>query len=131
MNANTPSASRLIQSTNLATQIVVLPKSAAMKGDMQATEGLSIRLDGEYEGKITMESGSTVHIASGATVSTGMVVADFIYVEGTVKGNLHARIGIELSPTARISGNVRYEKDMDMHAGARILGQVTGPELQS
>lgn len=131
MNTTTQAAARLIQPSNLSTQINVLPKSAVMKGDMQATENLSIRLDGEYEGKISLQNDGTVHIACDANVTTGMVVADFIYVEGTVKGDLHARKAIELSPTARVQGSVRYEKDMDIHPGARISGQIIGPELDS
>lgn len=126
---NTQPTTRLIESAVLSAQTTVLPKDATMKGDMRATQDMSIRLDGEYEGSIEMQTGGTVHITAGSVVTTQKVTADFIYVEGTVKGDLHARKGIELSPTARIKGCVRYDKDLDMHPGARVSGQFSGPEF--
>lgn len=120
---------RLIDRAQLSAQTTVLPKSASMKGDMHSSEDLSIRLDGEYEGTIKMDKAGTVHIAAGSIVTTGMIVADFILVEGTIKGDLHARKGIELSPSARVKGSIRYEKDLDMHPGARVSGQMTGPDI--
>lgn len=120
---------RLIDRVQLAVQTTVLPKAAKMKGDMATSEDLSIRLDGEYEGTIKMDKSGTVHIAEGAVVTTGLIVADFIFVEGTVKGDLHARKGIELSPTAKVKGSVVYELQLDIHPGARVSGKLTGPEF--
>lgn len=130
---NTPqiTASRLVNAATLACQTNILPKDATMKGDLSAAKDMSIRLDGEYDGKIAFETGGTVHIAAGSIVKTTSVVADFIYVEGTVKGNLHARKGLELGPTAKVKGEVRYDKDIDMHPGARVAGQMIGADIDS
>lgn len=123
-----PVAPRLFPATILQTQSTVLPKAASMKGDMTASEDLSIRLDGEYIGKIEMNKASSIHIAAGAIVTTDLIIADYIYVEGTVSGKIHARKGIELSPTAKVKGNIQYDADLDMHPGARVAGQINGPE---
>jgi cytoskeletal protein CcmA (bactofilin family) len=100
-----------------------------MKGDMAASEDLSIRLDGEYTGKIELGKAGSIHIADGATITTELIIADYIFVEGSVSGKLHARKGIELSPTAKVKGSIQYDVDLDMHPGARISGQINGPEI--
>jgi len=120
---------RLFPTTLIETQSSVLPRSATMKGDMEASDDLSIRLDGEYIGKIELGKAGAVHIAAGAVVTTDLLIADYIYVEGSVHGKLHARKGLELSPTARVQGSIQYDVDLDMHPGARISGQVNGPEI--
>ncbi len=84
-----------------------------MKGDMAASEDLGIRLDGEYNGKIELGKAGSIHIAGGATVTTDLLIADYIFVEGTVNGKLHARKGIELSPTAKVKGSIQYDADLD------------------
>jgi cytoskeletal protein CcmA (bactofilin family) len=123
------STPRLINGSSLSSQITVLPKAATMRGDMETSEDMSIRLDGEFEGTIQMDKQGTVHIAPGAIITTTKIKADYILVEGTVKGDLHARKGIELAPTARVKGMVVYEQDLDMHPGARVSGELKGPEL--
>jgi cytoskeletal protein CcmA (bactofilin family) len=126
----TPSAEpRLFPITILQSQSTVLPKSATMKGDMAASEDLSIRLDGEYTGKIELGKAGSIHIADGATITTELIIADYIFVEGSVSGKLHARKGIELSPTAKVKGSIQYDVDLDMYPGARISGQINGPEI--
>ncbi|MCY1165258.1 Polymer-forming cytoskeletal [compost metagenome] len=120
---------RLFPASILQTQHTVLPKSATMKGDMAASEDLGIRLDGEYNGKIELGKAGSIHIAGSATVTTDLLIADYIFVEGTVNGKLHARKGIELSPTAKVKGSIQYDADLDMHPGARISGQINGPEI--
>lgn len=120
---------RLFPSTILQSQSTVLPKSATMKGDMTASEDLSIRLDGEYNGKIELGKAGSIHIADGATITTELIIADYIFVEGSVSGKLHARKGIELSPTAKVKGSIQYDVNLDMHPGARISGQINGPEI--
>jgi len=119
---------RLVPTDKAAKTANIVPKGATMIGNTEASEDLNIRIDGEYEGTINMMRGGSVFISADATVSTEKLVADYIYVEGTVKGNLHARVAIELSSTARVSGNIRYEKDLDIHPGAKVSGQLLASE---
>lgn len=119
---------RLVPASEIEKAEAVLPRTASMHGDMTAKGKIALRLDGIYKGKITLEEGSCIHITADAVVDTEMVVADHIVVEGTVKGSLQARESIELLSTARIKGSVTYGGKMDVHAGARISGQIVGPE---
>jgi cytoskeletal protein CcmA (bactofilin family) len=119
---------RVFPDTLVRDQVTVLPKSATMKGDLIASKDMSIRLDGEFNGKIEMQVAGAVHIAAGAVVTTDSITADFIFVEGWVAGTLHARKAIELGATAKVKGSIQYDEVLDMHAGARIAGQINGPE---
>lgn len=124
---DTPHEPRLFPMTALMRQVKVLPATASMKGDMFATADVSISLDGQYEGKIELEAG-TIHIAAGSKVTTELCIADYIYVEGLVKGKLHARKGIEFGPKSMVSGDIQYDGDIDIHSGARISAQLSGTE---
>lgn len=121
------SAMRMIESAVMAKTTTVVPSGAALDGTMTAKEDLAIRIDGEFKGKLDIEAGGAIHIGPGAVVECDKMVADFIYVEGRVKGSLHARKGLELSAGARINGKICYEGDMDMHPGARVRGEIDGP----
>lgn len=118
---------RLFPTSALASQIKILPANATMTGDMVASADVSISLEGEYTGKIELPEG-TIHIANGCKVTTDSVVADYIFVEGWVSGKLHARKGIEFGPKSKTFGSVKYDGDIDIHTGARISAQITGPE---
>lgn len=120
-------APRLFPADVLGRQVKVLPANATMTGDMVASSEVSISLEGEYKGKIELQEG-TIHIASGCKVTTESVVADYIFVEGWVSGKLHARKGIEFGPKSKTFGSVKYDGDIDIHIGARISAQLTGPE---
>lgn len=113
----------------LIRQVKVLPATASMKGDMVAAEEVSISLDGKYEGKIELAVG-TIHIAAGSKVTTELCIADYIYVEGSVKGRLHARKGIEFGPKSTASGVIQYDGDINIHTGARIAAQLSGAETE-
>lgn len=119
---------RLVPTEKAAQTANIVPKGATMIGNTEASENLNIRIDGEYEGTINMMRGGSVYISADATVSTEKLIADYIYVEGTVKGNLHARVAIELSQTAKVNGSIRYDKDLDIHPGAKVSGQISTSE---
>lgn len=118
---------RLIPTAKIEDATTVVPKGATMVGDLEASADLNIRIDGEYNGKIDMQAGGSVHISASAVVASESIVADFIFIEGVIEGNVHARKGLEISSTAKIKGSLRYEKDIDIHPGARVSGQLIGP----
>lgn len=121
---------RLVPPGKVANAVNVLPAAATVNGTLEASSDLCIRIDGNYTGKIDMKVGGTVHISVGAVVVTDMLVADFVYVEGTVKGDLHARQAVELAATSLVHGSVRYDKHLDIHPGARLTGQMNGPDAE-
>lgn len=106
----------------------LVPQGAKLHGQLEANEGIALRIDGEFKGSIDMKDEGFVHIAAGASLDSERVVADFILIEGDVKGSVHARKGLEITKTARVKGDIRYDGDLDFHPGARITGQITGPE---
>ncbi len=121
-------ALRLVPATAIERAHNVLPAGATMKGDMTAHGGLAIRIDGEYTGSITMGEGSSVYIAKDAVVDAVSIEADTILVEGRIKGNVTARKAIELASTALIQGTLNYHGELDVHAGAKVRGQINGPQ---
>jgi cytoskeletal protein CcmA (bactofilin family) len=54
---------------------------------------------------------------------TGMVKAAHVIINGTVTGPVESGTLLELQPSARVSGSVRYEL-LEMHPGALIDGEL-------
>lgn len=86
------------------------------------------RLDGALEGEILFEKGGTVHIARGAKVTKGRIVADHILIEGVVDAKVHARKSLEITANAVVAGELMYDAGLDIHTNARIRAsmQYTG-----
>ena len=91
-------------------------------GNFTFTDGL--RIDGALDGDIRAneEQPSILVISESATVS-GAIYADHIIINGSVTGDVHAKLMLELQPKARIVGNVQYSA-LEMHQGALIAGQL-------
>ena len=92
--------------------------------DGNFTFGDGLRVDGAIKGNIyaNPELPSILVISETATV-VGEINADHIIINGTVTGDVHAKLMLELQPKARIEGNVQYG-DIEMAAGARINGKM-------
>jgi cytoskeletal protein CcmA (bactofilin family) len=54
---------------------------------------------------------------------TGMVKAAHVIINGTVMGPVESGTLLELQPSARVTGIVRYEL-LEMHPGALIDGEL-------
>jgi cytoskeletal protein CcmA (bactofilin family) len=111
---------RLIEATKVAVATNFVPKGAVLKGDLQATESIGMRIEGEFTGKIEMQTGGFLHIAASATVQSEALVADYIFVEGSFSGSLHARKAVELARGSKVNGTVKYDADLDIQPGARV-----------
>jgi cytoskeletal protein CcmA (bactofilin family) len=100
----------------------LIAEDSEINGNISFSEGL--RIDGAVTGNISarVEKASILVISETATI-TGEVLADHIIVNGTVKGPVHARVLLELQPSARIQGDVQYIA-LEMHQGAIIDGQL-------
>lgn len=119
---------RLVPASAIERAHNVLPAGATMKGEMTAEGGLSIRIDGNYTGSIVMGDGSSIYIAKDAVVDAVSIEADMVLIEGRVKGNVTSRKAMELASTAIVQGNVTYNGELDIHAGAKVRGQINGPQ---
>lgn len=103
---------------------------------IESTIGPTMRVSGacvfqgglEIAGRVTgdvqaeAEAPSLLVIAAGAQVE-GAVQADQLVIGGTVLGPVLARERLELLPTARIEGDVRYQA-LEMQPGATVIGQL-------
>ena len=93
------------------------------RGDLESTSpDACFRLEGELHGSIHFLEGGIVHIAKGARVKGGSIEADLIYIEGQVNADIHARLGVEITSSAIVTGKVSYDAELDIHKNARIRG---------
>lgn len=81
-----------------------------------------LQIEGQVFGPVsgTADTPSSLRIEAGAQVQ-GEIAADHVSIAGTVLGPVLAREHLELQPTARIEGDVRY-KSLDMRPGAIVAG---------
>lgn len=93
-----------------------------IRGDVQFSGGLYV--EGKIIGKIIAEEGTAaVLTVSEQGMIDGEVYAPVVVIAGSLHGDIHASERVELSPTAKIQGNVHY-KIVEMAAGATLTGRL-------
>lgn len=93
-----------------------------IRGDLQFSGGLYV--EGKIIGKITAEEGSAaVLTVSEQGMIEGEVHAPVVVIAGSLHGDIHAGERVELSPTAKVQGNVYY-KIVEMAGGATLTGRL-------
>lgn len=100
----------------------LIAEGSQIDGNFTFSDGL--RVDGGIKGNIyaNPELPSILVISETASV-VGEINADHIIINGSVTGDVHAKLMLELQPKARILGNVQYSA-LEMHQGALIAGQL-------
>lgn len=93
-----------------------------IRGDINFAGGLYI--EGKVFGKVIAEDGaaSVLTIAEQGSIE-GEVHAPVVVISGQMKGEVHADERIELTASAKVSGNVHY-KVVEMAAGATLNGRL-------
>jgi len=100
----------------------LIGEGTVVNGPVRFTDGL--RVDGEVQGDILAASdGATLVVISDKARVTGMVKAAHVIINGTVTGPVESGTLLELQPSARVTGSVRYEL-LEMHPGALIDGEL-------
>ncbi len=97
----------------------VLGADAVFKGQLEFNK--DVRLLGRFEGQII--SGGKLVIEDSALL-TGEAHADLIRVNGQVKGNLDGGQKVELSPSARMEGDLKTSR-LEIAEGAMFVGKCT------
>jgi len=93
-----------------------------IRGEVQFSGGLYV--EGKILGKISAEEGSAaVLTVSEQGLIDGEVHAPVVVIAGTLHGDIHASERVELSPTAKVQGNVYY-KIVEMAGGATLTGRL-------
>ena len=97
--------------------------SITMRGNIAFTGGL--HLDGKVIGNISAEnhSDNSVLVISESGSIEGDVAVAFALINGEVIGNVYATQKLELSPKARIRGDIHYA-DLQMASGAEVNGKM-------
>jgi cytoskeletal protein CcmA (bactofilin family) len=126
--ATVATAMRMITPASFSDATTVVPKGAKLDGAMTADTDLALRFEGTFKGKVVLNEKGAIHVGEGAVIEVEALQADVIYIQGTVKGNVHARKSLEIGAGARIKGDIRYDEHFDVHNGARINGSINGPE---
>ena len=91
-------------------------------GDMTFDGGCHI--DGEVHGSVSAATGSQAYLSvSEQGTIEGSVDVPRVSLNGTVRGDVHARERLELGPTAKVFGNVHYHL-IEMAIGAEVNGQL-------
>ncbi|MCP5266452.1 MAG: polymer-forming cytoskeletal protein [Burkholderiaceae bacterium] len=95
----------------------------SIDGDIRFSGGL--RIDGSVNGRIHAEEGapSTLVVSDNARIR-GEIRAAHIVVNGLVEGPIQADELLELQPSARVVGDVRYAA-MEIQNGATVDGAMT------
>jgi cytoskeletal protein CcmA (bactofilin family) len=106
----------------------LIAKGTRIQGDVEFTGGL--HLDGQVLGNVRGESGAaaTLSVSEHGSVEGSVQVASVV-LNGTVKGDIHARERVVLGARARVHGNVHYGV-IEMEMGAEVCGKLvpTSPE---
>ncbi|PIT88304.1 MAG: hypothetical protein COU29_00740 [Candidatus Magasanikbacteria bacterium CG10_big_fil_rev_8_21_14_0_10_36_32] len=101
--------------------------------------GPSVNVEGDFssEGNIIVKGTVTgsLHTSKSVTVETGAKIfanvrAGSAHISGEVRGNMKIKDFLELSPSARIVGDIEA-KTVTMEAGALLLGKVSMPGLET
>ncbi len=93
-----------------------------IRGDVQFSGGLYV--EGKIIGKIVADEGSAAVLTiSEHGIIDGEVHAPVVVIAGSLHGDIHASERVELSPTAKVQGNVFY-KVVEMAGGATLTGRL-------
>jgi cytoskeletal protein CcmA (bactofilin family) len=100
----------------------LIARSARLQGDVEFSGGL--HLEGHVIGHVRTLAGesATLWVSEQGCVE-GSVDVPNVVLNGTVKGDVHARDRVVIGATARITGNVHYGT-IEMALGAQVSGKL-------
>ena len=96
-------------------------EGTSLRGDLHFSDGL--RIDGAVRGDVIAGEGRSLLVISERACVEGTVQASHVIVCGAVDGAIICTELLEVQPTARITGDVRYEA-LELHPGARVDGEL-------
>ena len=102
----------------------LIGEGAVFDGGFQSSKDLGIKVDGKLIGNIVFEQGGAVHIGPTGVVENTSIEADYVFIEGKVKGSIVARKSLEITGSATVIGDASYDALVDVHPRARIRGKL-------
>ena len=115
---------RLVPAERLKTISSLIGEGAVFDGGFQSSKDLGIKVDGKLIGNIVFEQGGAVHIGPTGVVENTSIEADYVFIEGKVKGSIVARKSLEITGSATVIGDASYDALVDVHPRARIRGKL-------
>lgn len=107
-------------------QLVVdalIGNQVVIRGDVEFSGGLYV--EGRIHGKVIAQEGAsaaTLTLAEHGVIE-GEIRAQVVVISGRLDGDVHATEKVELTPSARVNGNVHYQV-VEMNAGAQLNGRL-------
>lgn len=125
MSANPePTKPRLVPLDRLTSISSLVAEGAVFTGHFHAALDLGIKIDGTLEGNIMFDKGGTIHIGATGVVENTRLEADYVYIEGKVKGAVIARKALEITGSGTLLGDAGYDEVVDIHPRARVRGKL-------
>lgn len=118
------SIARLVPAERLKAISSLIGEGAVFDGSFQSSKDLGIKVDGKLIGNIVFEHGGAVHIGPTGVVENTSIEADYVFIEGKVKGTIVARKSLEITGSATVIGDASYDALVDVHPRARIRGKL-------
>jgi cytoskeletal protein CcmA (bactofilin family) len=115
---------RLVPAERLKAITSLIGEGAVFEGNFQSSKDLGIKVDGRLLGNIVFEQGGAVHIGATGVVENTSIEADYVFIEGKVKGSVIARKSLEITGSATVIGDAMYDAMLDVHPRARIRGKL-------
>jgi len=115
-SSKTSREGQLVVDALIGSQVVI-------RGDVEFSGGLYV--EGRIHGKVTAAPGeqpATLTLAENGLIE-GEVRAQVVVISGRMDGDVHASERVELTPSARVNGNVHYQV-VEMSAGAQLNGRL-------
>lgn len=94
-----------------------------IRGDVEFSGGLYV--EGTIHGKVIASEGATsatLTLAEQGSIE-GEIRAQVVVLSGRLEGDVHASERVELTPSARVTGNIHYQV-VEMNAGAQLTGRL-------
>ena len=115
---------RLVPAERLKAISSLIGEGAVFDGGFHSSKDLGIKVDGKLIGSIVFEQGGAVHIGPTGVVENTSIEADYVFIEGKVKGSIVARKSLEITGSATVIGDASYDALVDVHPRARIRGKL-------
>ena len=123
-NTTERTTARLVPNDRLNAITSLIGEGAVFEGSFHSKDDLGIKVDGQLIGGIVFENGGAIHIGPTGLVENTTLEADYIFIEGKVKGNVIARKSLEISGSATVLGDIVYDALIDIHPRARLRGKI-------
>jgi len=106
------------------TEKEIIDINAGIEGNVKFSGSINLRLNGKFEGEL--ETTGTLIIGEKADVKAKTIKGDSIIIAGRVKGDIISSKRLELSPTARVIGNIETPI-LVIQEGAMLKGDCQMP----